>query len=230
MHGTPVHRPKVISYGGDAMLKPDRRIIEEEYGIPIISRYQACEALNIAWQCEIGSGFHISTDQVALRIVDAAGRTLAPGNTGEVVISNLINRGTVLLNYRLGDRAQLSETSCRCGRKSPAIVGLDGRTEDLVLLPDGEAVHESDLLSTLYAVPGVMQVQVTQLGLSRFLIRVVASGDREAVRTGVAAAFLLLLGNPQGVELEVVAADVIPQDRSGKFRSVICHCDRDIAR
>jgi phenylacetate-CoA ligase len=228
MHDIPIHRPKVISYGGDALLSPDRRIIEDEYRIPVISRYQACEALNIAWQCERGEGFHISTDQVALRIVDASGNTQAPGTTGEVVISNLINRGTILLNYRLGDLAQLSSNACRCGRTLPSLLQLDGRTEDLILLHGGEAVHESELLSTLYAVPGAMQIQVTQYSLAKFLIRVVVSGDPETVRAGIAAAFLPLIGNPERVELEVIASDVIPQDKNGKFRSVICHWNREI--
>ena len=75
-----------------------------------------------------------------------------------------------------------------------------------------------------------MQVQVTQLSLAKFLIRVVACGDREAVRSGIATAFLRLLGSPGAIELDVVAADTIPQDESGKFRSVICHCDREIVR
>lgn len=38
---------------------------------------------------------------------------------GEMMISNPVNQGTVLLNYRLGDIATLSRQRCSCGRSLP---------------------------------------------------------------------------------------------------------------
>jgi phenylacetate-CoA ligase len=96
--------PKLILYGADHMPDADRALIEGEFGIPVLSSYQAVEAMHIAFQCEQRQGFHLNLDLVAVRTVDAAGRTLPPGQSGDIVISNLTNRATVLLNYRLGDR------------------------------------------------------------------------------------------------------------------------------
>jgi len=228
IHSKRIHSPKIIVYGGDVLLEPDRRIIEDRYEIPIISAYQACESLKIAFQCEKGNGFHISMDQVALRIVDADGNTMPPGRSGEIVISNLVNRATVLLNYRLGDLGQLSSQPCSCGRTLPTLEELQGRMEDLIALSDGEAVHESVILSRLYSVPGVMQIQITQNSLTRFLIKVVCGTEREAaeVKKELADRFLETIEKADRISLDIEAVDIIPQEENGKFRSIISHCPR----
>jgi phenylacetate-CoA ligase len=53
------------------------------------------EALRIGFQCEARQGFHISTDQVAVRVVDSAGADVAPGERGELILTNLTNRAMV---------------------------------------------------------------------------------------------------------------------------------------
>jgi hypothetical protein len=48
-------------------------------------------------------------------------RTPDPRTSGEVVVSNLVNRETVLLNYRLGDVAASLPDRCPCGRSLPLL-------------------------------------------------------------------------------------------------------------
>ena len=92
-----------------------REFIEGTFGIPVFSRYNAMEAFKIGFFCEQRSGFHIHDDLCHVRIVGDDGQTLPPGQQGQVVISNLVNRATVLLNYRLGDVASISTARCACG-------------------------------------------------------------------------------------------------------------------
>ena len=126
----------------------------------------------------------------------------------------------------MGDLGQLSPQSCSCGRTLPTLEHLQGRTDDLVVLSDGEVVHEAVLLSGLYSVPGVIQVQVTQESMTDFVIKVVCAtdGDTQAVSKQLAGAFLEIIGETDGVSLDIQAVDVIPQEKSGKFRSVISFC------
>ncbi len=69
-----VYRPKLVAYGGDRMPDADRRLIEQELGIPVVSTYQCAEALRIGFFCEERRGFHLSLDAVAVRLVDDQGR------------------------------------------------------------------------------------------------------------------------------------------------------------
>lgn len=54
-----------------------------------------------------------------------SGMRVAPGSKGEVVISNLVNRASVPLNYKLGDVVTLSAAQCACGRTLPTIETID---------------------------------------------------------------------------------------------------------
>ena len=227
--GLPIHRPRLVYYGGDLMSDADRRLIEGHFGIPVYSAYQSCEFLRIAHQCERRAGFHVSVDQVALRVVDAAGRDAAPGAPGDVVVSGLVNRATVLLNYRLGDRATLAAEPCPCGRTLPLLDSIDGRSEDLLLRPDGECVHEAVVLPRLYAVAGLHNVQVVQRAVDRIEAKlVVAPGaDPDTVAAGLRAALRELLGFPDRLRVEVTLTADIAHEPSGKFKAVTSACRQE---
>ncbi|MGH8008124.1 MAG: phenylacetate--CoA ligase family protein, partial [Candidatus Binatia bacterium] len=178
-HSLPLLRPKAIVYGADRMVDADRLLIETEFGVPVLSTYQAGEALRIAFQCERRDAFHLSLDHVAVRVVDENGNPVGPGNRGEVVISNLTNRATVLLNYKLGDIVTVGEGPCPCGRTLPTIERIDGRADDFIARPGGHKMHALVVLAPLHHVPGVIQVQLIQEDLQRFSLRVVCVGAVE---------------------------------------------------
>ncbi len=230
-HGALQHRPAVITHGGDTMSPADAELIERTLGIPLVASYQACEALRVAYQCEERAAYHLSLDCAALRIVGDTGEDAAPGESGEVVVSNLLDRATVLLNYRLGDRARLAAAPCRCGRTLPCLEAVEGRSEDLLLTRDGEVVHQSVLLPALYDVPGVHQVQVEQLTPGAAVARVVcAPGAASAlVSAGIAQALQRLLGGGPGLEIEVEAVERLATTPGGKIRAVISHCPPAVA-
>ena len=60
--------------------------------------------------------------RAAFRVADAEGRTVPVGSEGEVIVSNLHNQATVLLNYRLGDRGALAAAPCLCGHAVVAML------------------------------------------------------------------------------------------------------------
>jgi phenylacetate-CoA ligase len=226
-HGREIARPRLISYAGEQMPEADRKLLETELGIPIVTTYHACEAFRIAFQCPRRDGFHIHMDQVALRIADAQGATLPPGRRGRIVISNLTNRATVLLNYDTGDLGSLAAAPCSCGRTFPMLADLGGREDDLVVLPGGEQVHDSVLLSQLYDVPGVVRLQLVQETLDRFRIRVVHSQElaESELRERLVATLARLIGpNLRDVQVEVV--EELAPAASGKFKSVISRVPR----
>jgi len=80
-------------------------------------------------------------DLCHVRIVDAGGRTLPNGERGAVVIWNLVNCGTVLLNYHLGDLARVTTEPCPCGRTTRLLSELEGRSSEVLQLPDRSFVH-----------------------------------------------------------------------------------------
>jgi phenylacetate-CoA ligase len=218
--------PRIISYGGDGMEEKDRRLIEDIYKVPVVSSYQAVEALRIAYQCEQRSGFHVNLDHIALRIVDPKGDPMPANRIGEVVLSNLTNRATVLLNYKLGDLARWCEIPCGCGRTLPALQCIEGRANDLILLPDGRNVHSLIALPPLQAIPGIDRIQLVQQDRSSFFIRCVCSpgASWEAIRRQLDTAARLQLGHD--IRLTVRKVETLPKEESGKVRALISNVPR----
>jgi phenylacetate-CoA ligase len=206
------------------MPKADRRIIEEHLGIPVVSTYQAVEALRIGFQCEARQGFHISTDQVAVRVVNSAGGDVAPGERGELILTNLTNRAMVVINYHLGDLVTLAARPCSCGRTFPLIQDIDGRLDDLIARPGGTRLHALSILPGLQAVDGVRQVQVVQEELEKFRLRVVWARGCEERPGELVQRLTAVLG--ESIRVAVEPVEMLEQEPSGKVKSVLCSLER----
>lgn len=225
MHATPgAHRPKAVFYDADELPESVRRIASEELKIPIISAYQAVEAFKIGFECEEHIGFHVNADIYPVSVVNGNGREVVPGESGDVIVSNLVNRATVLLNYRLGDVAHFIPEPCPCGRNLPLLSFIEGRTDDWIALPSGESVHPQIIRTIFTNEQAVSQYQVVQHRFDQFTVAIVAASDREAMSTRVGAKFRERFGSSAQVEITFV--DSIEPSRSGKVRPVISLIDQ----
>jgi phenylacetate-CoA ligase len=225
--GVAMHLPKALRYTADALPDAARRLIEDEFGIPAFSRYEAMETPNLAFECEAHAGLHANIDLCPIRIVDGEGRTLPPGESGDVVISNLTSRATVFLNYRLGDLARWLPEPCPCGRTLPLLSPVEGRTEDWLILPSGRMMHPLAATHALKYTPGIWQYQVVEQTSGQFAIALIADpqADHQAIKERVAADFVHVLGEPVQVEIHFVEA--IPRTPAGKVRAVISLATRE---
>lgn len=209
--------PRVWVYLGD-MVSEAGREIADGLGCTLYSVYAAMEAGTIGFQCERREGFHLNVDLCAVRIVDDDGATVPPGEVGDIVISSLDNRGTVLLNYRIGDRGVLSDEPCPCGRSLPLLASLEGRRSESIVLPDGRTVSSLMLEGMFRAeLRRTLQAQIQQLAPGELRWRIVpfASTDREELREALMARAEQTLGS--GTRLTVEFAADIPRTSQGKF-------------
>jgi phenylacetate-CoA ligase len=215
-----LHRPKVVVYAGEGMTPEGRSFFENELGIVAISRYNAVEAFKIGFFCERRTGFHLHEDLCHLSVVGPDGRAAEPGELGEVVISNLVNRATVLLNYRLGDLGRMTLEPCPCGRTSRRLIELEGRVGEIIHLQSGDVVPQSTVWGVLKVVEGVIRYQLVQHERARFELKLMTV-DRTTFDQVVADVTARMRRLLQGSSLDVVYAEAIDLDGRGKFRPVI---------
>jgi len=218
---TQMHLPRLILYGGDGMSLESREFIEEKFGVLVFSSYQAVESFKIGYFCEERRGFHLHADLCHVKIIDADGAKLPAGEKGEVVISNLVNRGTVLLNYRLGDIGSISSEYCTCGRTLPLLSELEGRAEDIIHLTDGGFVHPRAVWGVMKNRPEVLQYQLIQHEREQFELRLVTA-DRHSYQgaiTDITTGLQNLLGD--SVKIHPGFYEELSREASGKFRAVI---------
>jgi phenylacetate-CoA ligase len=218
--------PQFILYGGDGMTGPGRKLINEQFGLPVLAAYNAVECFKIGFQCGQDSAYHLHEDLCHVRIAGEKGETLAAGEKGLVIISNLVNRGTVLLNYSLGDIASLSGEPCACGRSLRLLLDLEGRTEDMLILADGHFLHPRAVWAVLRTARGLLRYQLVQHETQRFELTLVTTDEdayQEIVQK-VSPEFQTLLGKSSWMRIS--RQEYLPPDHSGKFRPVISKCSR----
>lgn len=218
--GIDLHPPKLVIYMGEALPPGARAFIEHEFGIPVLSRYNAVEAFKIGFFCEHRTGFHLHEDVCHVRIARPDGQTAAPGEQGRVVISNLVNRASVLLNYPIGDLASMPQEGCPCGRTLKLLSELEGRVEDILPLADGRFVHPRAVWEVFKADRAVLQYQLTQHEPERFELTLTTL-DEPAFQQSLARALPeleRLLG--RGAVIDVNRRSELDRRSDGKFRAV----------
>lgn len=219
--GRRIHLPRLVLYGGDAMSTGGRALISEGCGIPVLGVYGAQEAVWPGFECGAHLGFHLNVDINPIRVIDEGGREVPDGESGEVVVSNLVNRGSILLNYRLGDVARKLPTRCPCGRTLPLLSFVEGRVGDWVQTRNGERMHEGAVRGQFSDEREVRRYQVVQRALSHFAISLVTAPDcdQTRLRARLAAKFAALLG--EGTTIEVAFVDDLPRTPGDKARTVV---------
>lgn len=210
-------RPRSVVATAEVLEDDDRAVIEEVFGCPVFNRYGCREVSIIASECAAHRGLHVMSEGLCLEII-RGGRPAQPGEDGEILVTDLMNRAMPLIRYRIGDVAAWEEGPCDCGRGLPRLRRVTGRATDFLVGHDGRLVSGPFL--TLAAVgkrPSLGQLQIHQdrAGVVRFRIkpgpRFQNPADVDFLRETARA----YLGETTEVEWEFV--DELPSEPSGKF-------------
>lgn len=221
------YRPIALTYTSDDLSVSVRRLINKRFKLPVFTTYQAVEAFKIGFECEEHSGVHLNVDLYPLRIVDASGRTLPAGESGEVIVSNLVNGGTVLLNYRLGDIAALQCGQCHCGRSLPLLSFPQGRSDDLIKLASGHIVHPQGIRNLFNDEELILEYQVVHQTDTHFRVSLLATPtcDHASTRQRIEAKLAGVFGD--NITTDIAFVTSIDRTAGGKFRPVISLLQRE---
>ncbi len=218
--GRTVALPRLWVYMGDSVGVRGRELARS-LGCHLYSVYTSMEAGAIGFQCERCEGFHLNVDICAVRVAGDDGATLPAGETGDIVVSNLENRGMVLLNYRQGDRGALATAPCPCGRRLPLLERLEGRRSDVVTAADGRRLSALNLEGLFrHELKHVTQCQLHQPRPGTITWRLVTAAgvDRDTLRAAVVERGRSVLG--EDTEVRVEFTDRIEKTARGKLLRV----------
>jgi len=212
--------PRVVTFSSDGLSDAARALIRDELGVLVLGTYQAVEAFKIGFECGQGAGLHINTDLYPVRVVDAAGRDVAPGEAGDLVVSNLVNDATVLLNYRLGDTVALLPGACACGRTLPRMTQPLGRLDDWLSI-GGRRVHSQGVRTIFTSEADILQYQVVQQEPWKVAVSVLTRGmvDEQATSQRLVHGFRERFGD--ALQVEVAYVTDLRRTSRGKVRAII---------
>jgi phenylacetate-CoA ligase len=212
---------KSIISSAEVLYEYQRELIESVFQCKVFNRYGSREFGNIAHECPEHSGMHINIDHVYIECLTENGKAANPGETGELIITDLDNYAMPFIRYRIGDTGVLSERNCSCGRGLPLFEEVGGRTFDIIVGANGQNLGGT--FWTLFlrtAIEGIQQFQVVQESEKKIIIKIVVNESFKSKNIDVLTKKIhQYCGEDMQITLEVV--DKIPLTKSGKFRFVI---------
>ena len=140
-------KPKKVISVAEVLEAQDRALIERAFGA-VHEIYQATEGF-LASSCEHGV-LHLNEEylQIEPQWLDEQQRRFVP------VITDFTRSTQPIVRYRLDDILLARAQPCACGRVTRAIDGIEGRCDDMLLLPStaGEPVAVfADVLTRAFA-------------------------------------------------------------------------------
>jgi phenylacetate-CoA ligase len=112
-----------------------RERIERSWGARVIDHHGLTEVGPISFECWENPGFlHLNEAEYLCEVIDAStGQTVADGDMGELVVTNLGRTASPVIRYRTGDIVVRRSDPCPCGRTFARLEGgILARADDMV--------------------------------------------------------------------------------------------------
>ena len=106
-----------------------RKLIEEVFGNVVFDDYGVNDGGASAHECEAHNGLHLDMERAIIEVVDQQNNSIQEGY-GRIVVTSLKNRSMPFIRYETGDYAEITYKKCVCGRETPRLLRILGRTTD----------------------------------------------------------------------------------------------------
>jgi phenylacetate-CoA ligase len=221
-YGYPTPSVNTVVSTSTVLTETERALIESVFQCEVFDRYGCEEVSLIASECERHTGLHLNSDHLLVEfLVD--GRPAAPGECGEIHVTDLTNFAMPFIRYRVEDAGTPTDRLCPCGRGLPLMEKVQGRVADFIVTPEGRVIFGVSILDNFTAkFTSLERVQIVQDRIDHLLFRIVrGEGFSEPSFTAFRAAIPEFFGPSMKSDFDFV--DEIPRERSGKYRFTISH-------
>lgn len=166
--------------------------IESAWNAKCFDHAGASEVGAYSFECELQpGGIHVIESEFIVEVLDPqTGKETPPGETGELIVTNLGRPGFPVIRYRTGDLVRLNLNPCACGRTFARFEGgLLGRSDDMVTIR-GVNVYPTAIENVIRQFAAVDEFQITVKTLREMhnlevQIEVMSGNDAEDVRERV---------------------------------------------
>lgn len=147
---------KIGVFGAEPWSEAMRKSIEDTWDMLATDIYGLSEIIGpgVAQECVHKKGLHIYSDVFYPEIINpVTNKPAEAGEPGELVITTITKMGIPLLRYRTRDIVSIDYETCACGRTSPRISKIKGRTDDMIVVR-GINVFPSQIEHVLLGIEG----------------------------------------------------------------------------
>ncbi|QEG02191.1 Phenylacetate-coenzyme A ligase [Stieleria maiorica] len=227
--GISVHRPESIIVGSEKLYEHQRALIERVFGSPVYETYGSREFTLIAAECDHHQGLHVTSENMIVEVVDDQGNAVAPGEEGQILVTDLYNTAMPFVRYAIGDRAVAAAGDCSCGRGLPLLEKIVGRQMDVLRLPDGRNLPGAFFPHLIKDISSVRQFQAVQTQPDRIQLKLVVDESWNA-DDGAELRRRIINTIGESSQLEIRRVDRIDLTAAGKLRVVVAYPDHRTVR
>jgi phenylacetate-CoA ligase len=212
---------KVVCTTGEPLFPHQRQLIETVFGVPVANEYGCRDGGLIAHEAP-GGQLLVMSECIIVELLDPLGMPVAPGEAGEVVLTNLYSTAQPFIRYRTGDVARRAEVPATDRRGLEVLSEVTGRSTDFVVAADGTPMHALAVIYEIRSVEGVREFKCVQNSIMEFEVYIVPGpGWNDRALSQIRNGLMSRLGSPVAVRINIVN-DIAPE-LSGKHRYVISH-------
>ena len=147
---------RTVIFGAEGHNEKMRRTFERNLGLEQsfdIGGMTEMYGPGSALECRAHDGLHYWADLFIIEILDPVTLTpVAPGETGEMVVTSLCKEASPLIRYRTRDLTRLIPAPCPCGCSMPRHDHILGRSDDMIVFR-GVNVYPGQLADVLQEFP-----------------------------------------------------------------------------
>ena len=206
----------------EMLFDDDKKLMETQFGVPVVNEYGASELDLIAFQ-NPNDEWQVNSETLFVEILDADNNILPKGEEGRIVITSLYNKAHPFIRYDIGDIGILSKKSTL---KKPILEKLIGRTNDIAILPSGKKAAG---LTFYYITKSIIEDDgnvkefiIEQRTKSHFVIQYAsASTLSEEKRNTIKKEMENYLEN--GLDITFERLDKLQRSKSGKLKQFTSH-------
>jgi len=203
--------------GGEMLFDDQRERFHRAFGIPLRNRYGGRELACIAAEYEPGGPLAILRPWVFLEIVDDQGKPVPTGESGRILCTSTVCRGTPFLRYEVGDTGA-ADVRSTTESGIAALARLEGRVSGIMLLPDGRRINALFWNHFFKDFSEVVQFQVVIVAESRLELLLQGAGMSPQRSADLTARLRNFLGN---TPFAIRWVDSIPRTARGKLVQVV---------
>lgn len=226
------HKPNAIMSSAQILPENVRELIEQRFGCKVYDKYGSREFSGIAYEDGTGTGHLVQMESYHVEILKN-GKVAKPGETGEIVITDLNNYCVPLIRYRIGDLATAPNIDEIGNQKIQfhRIGKIQGRTQALVHCKNGKW-----LPGTFFAhffkdyAEEVRHYQVIQQKNMDILLKLVLHNlaDQKTVCADIVSSLRKYVGDETNIEATIVKN--IDMGRTGKRTPVVSKVNIDFQK
>ena len=205
------------------LFKQQRNFIKDSFNCEIYEIYGTSEVWSVAFECPEHNGYHMTSENVIIEVVDDDGQRVNPGEKGHILLTDLTNFVMPFIRYDIGDIGIISDEMCSCGRNLHLIKHVHNqlvyRDSQYILSDENKKIYLPDFSFIIDDFNKVSNFQIIQKQSKDIELIIVNEKDYNSdYEKYLRSKLIKMLGN---VSMSIFCVDDIKPDHNGKHNYLV---------